>query len=41
MENSLDVIESGKSDIKMVCGLGYQFKKINMYMHRKAKSKTK
>lgn len=41
MENAPDVIESGKSEIKMVCGLGHQFKKINIYMHRKAKSKTK
>lgn len=41
MENAYNVIKSGKSKIKMVSGLGYQFKKIKIYMHRKTKSKTK
>lgn len=41
MKNAHNVIKSGKSKIKMVSGLGYQFKKIKIYMHRKTKSKTK
>lgn len=40
MENAPDVIEHGKSEIKMVCELVYQFKKINIYM-QKSKSKAK
>ena len=42
MENAHNVIKSGKSKIKMVSGLGHQFKKkLKIYMHRKTKSKTK